>query len=278
MSKLDQQIMISSYSNISFNGERRGAQDFEYYTDMLREDLAELGEVENNYKSKFIDRVMTIYHRQISCASSMITGPANFNVRRNQKRWDSRDKAQSDFDHWRTRYFKAVNRVRTLSPEAELDLIPAEIDMLMCRKEKFQLIKKCKTSEERGQLVGDLFPYLSDWDKEYLIDKGITYHIPSLTTKIRERKKKLLVMKARIEAKESFKTILFDGGSIYLENDRVIISHDNKPESDIIQEIKKNGFKWSPKMGNWCRKHTANARYSANLLLRNVFGGEIASV
>ena len=63
--------------------------------------------------------------------------------------------------------------------------------------------------------------------------------------------------------------------SIYIENDRVVISHDEKPSRDIIDAIKKNGFRWSPKFGNWCRKHTGNARRDAKYLLINYFGGKL---
>lgn len=234
MTKLCKQTMIDSFRNISFYGDRRGNQEFEYYTDLLKSDLESLGENQGNYEPKFIDKVMTIFHRQSSCASAFICGPANFNTRRNQKKWESRDKALSDFSNWRLKYFKAVNRVRTLSPEAELDKAIERLEFLETKKEE----------ENHG--------------------------IYDITRKIREVKKKILVMKKRIETKKNFEPVKFDGGSVYIENDRVIIAHEEKPNKKTIQAIKKNGFRWSPKMGNWCRKHTGNALYSANYLLKNV--------
>lgn len=255
---MNEQTMIDSYRNISFYGEKRGAQEFAYYTELLASDLTELGENTGNYEAKFIDKVMTIFHRQSNCASAFICGPANFNNGRNQKRWDSRDKALSDFDHWRTKYFKAVNRVRTLSPEAEIDVAIARLEYLETEKAK---PKK--------------------YNHEYMLNTNETpddqCRVYSVTTKIREAKKKIEVMKNRIESKNNFKPILFKGGSIYIENDRVIINHDERPERDIIQAIKKNGFRWSPKMGNWCRKHTRNAIYDAAYLVKNSFGGAIGN-
>ena len=255
MITLDKQIMIQSYNNISFYGERRGAQEYAYYTELLANDLEELGDNSGNYETKFIDKVMTIFHRQMSCASAMICGPANFNNRRNQKKWDSRDKALSDFDYWRTKYFKAVNRVRTLSPEAEIDVAIARLEYLETEKAKPITYKHSIYLE--GERSDDMCS------------------VYNVTTKIREAKKKIAVMKNRIEAKENMGVVHFDGGSIYIENDRVIIAHDEKPSKDIITAIKSSGFRWSPKMGNWCRKHTANARYDAGLLLKNTFGGKI---
>ena len=103
------------------------------------------------------------------------------------------------------------------------------------------------------------------------------FELTSISTKIRARKKKIEVMKNRIKAKKEQKDVFFNGGKIFIENDRVIISHDEKPDREIITAIKEHGFRWSPKMGNWCRKHTANARYSAGLLLKNVLGGEVTA-
>jgi len=127
------------------------------------------------------------------------------------------------------------------------------------------------------EIIKEVFK--KDKGELYLNDSGCFYSwaISSLTTRIRERKKKIETMKKRIEVKENQEPVLFDGGSIYIENDRVIISHDEKPTKDIIKAIKTNGFRWSPKMGNWCRKHTENARYSANYLLANVFGGSLVA-
>src|SRR5690606_19055251 len=110
--KLCKQTMINSYTNISFSPEKRGEQDFNYYTELLESDLKELGENQGNYKEKFIDKVMTIYHRQSRCASPMITGPAKFPFSSNMKKINSHHKAYDDFTHWRTKYFKAVNRER----------------------------------------------------------------------------------------------------------------------------------------------------------------------
>lgn len=235
--KLDKQVMVDSFRNISFRGEIRGQQEYDYYTELLKSDLEALGENKGNYEAKFIDKVMTIFHRQSSCASAFICGPANFNNRRNQKKWDSRDKAYSDFNHWREKYFKAVNRKRTLSPEAEID-------------EAIERLELLETAKETGE------------PKIY-----------NVTIKIRETKKKIEVMKARIEAKENYGVKYFEGGCVYIENDRVVIKHDEKPEKEIIEKIKSNGFRYSPKFKNWCRKHTGRARIDANYLIENVFGG-----
>lgn len=234
--------MQSSYNNISFRPEVRGKEDFNYYTELLENDLKELGSNNGNYERKFVDRVNLIVARRYRCASSMICGPANFNVSRNQKRWDSMDKACSDLYHWRKKYFRAVNRVRTLSPEMEIDAAIRRIDFLQAYR---------------------------------LNPEGFDCKVYAVSTKLRETKKKIYVMKGRIKAKDEFGVKLFEGGKVFIDNDRVIIKHDEKPEREIIDKIKENGFRYSPKFVSWVRKHTMRARIDAEYLLDNVFGGVV---
>lgn len=275
MATLCKETMIRSYNWTSFSPERRGAADFSYYTDLLASDLETLGESTGNYERKFCERVMLIFHRQSRCASPMIAGPANFNNRRNAKRWDSRDRAASDFEHWRKKYIKAVTRERTLSPEAEIDKTLEELERLEDRQTAYKAANRLKTREAReaylkehyefGERERQLFDFLNH-------DKIPSFAITSMATKIRERKKKLEVMKSRIENKSNFMVMEFPGGRVSIENDRVVISHAEKPRKEVIEAIRSNGFRYSPKTTSWVRKHTANAVYAAKQLLP-ILGG-----
>lgn len=259
--ELNKQVMIDSFRWISFSPERRGEQEFTYYSDLLENDLAELGENQGNYRRKFIQKVMHIFHRQCRCASSMITGPANFNVYKNQKNNRLRDSAQADFEHWRKKYFKAVNRVRTLSPEAEIDLTLKEIENLEAMKIIYQAADKLKVNDDKINYLIEHGFFTSD--AEWCIKNNFKLARANLTTKIRERKHKLEVMKSRIERKETFEKTFFKGGFINIENDRVIIKHDNKPPKEICKILSDNGFRFSHTTKSWVRKHTANAIHKA---------------
>jgi hypothetical protein len=256
---LNKERMIQSYGWTSFSPEKRGESDFNYYMNLLKEDLITLGENTGNYESKFYARVNLIVARQSRCASPMITGPANFNNRRNGKAWESRDRALSEFEHWRKKYINAATRERTLSPEAEIDKTLEELERLEAKKEIFKAVDKLKTREEKEKYLSKNYR-LTDWEMRHL-DLGYCFNRTSITTKIRERKKKLEVMKVRIERKETFEKIEFNGGYVDIENDRVVIKHYEKPSKEIIEVIKTNGFRYSPKTVSWVRKHTGNAVY-----------------
>lgn len=296
------QQMIDSYARISFYGERRGAEDFTYYSELLASDLEELGESQGQYAERFVSHVMDIYHRQANCTSAFIVGPAKYNVRQHEKRWDSRDRAYDHFQHWRERYFKRVNRVRTPSPEDEIESAVADIDKLLryqaVAKETNKIIRKYKidrdymvgfekSQNERDCSIALLFLYEYDENPEARVNSILkadcfgnrgyaSFELTSISTKIRARRKKIEAMKVRIERKKDFEDIKFQGGYATIENDRVVIYHDEKPERSVIQAIKGRGFRWSPRFKCWCRKHTGNAIYDLNDLVTNHFGGKLA--
>lgn len=61
----------------------------------------------------------------------------------------------------------------------------------------------------------------------------------------------------------------FDGGYIYEnpELDRIQIIYDGKPERDVIDKLKHNGFRWSPSQGAWQRQLNRNGRYAVNQIM-----------
>lgn len=58
----------------------------------------------------------------------------------------------------------------------------------------------------------------------------------------------------------------FNGGYVYEnpEMDRIQIIYDGKPERDVIDKLKHNGFRWSPSQGAWQRQLNRNGRMAVN--------------
>ena len=90
-----------------------------------------------------------------------------------------------------------------------------------------------------------------------------SFSLTNNNAKIKAMTQKIEVMKKRIERKESFEPINFDGGSIDIEADRVVIRYGIKPDRVVIDTLKARGFKWSGKNSCWCRKHTGQALIDA---------------
>jgi hypothetical protein len=61
----------------------------------------------------------------------------------------------------------------------------------------------------------------------------------------------------------------FEGGTVTdsLEDDRLQIYFDSKPDADMRGKLKGSGWKWAPSVGAWQRKRNDNARSSARYVL-----------
>jgi len=263
-------LFFNAYANASFDPEKRTEADIQAFSQELEADLQELGTA-NNYEAKYIKHLSLWLARKARVLSWMITGPANFPVARNQKACASTDKAWQEFRSWRKRYIKRANAVRTKSPEEEIDLTLAELDgekshhemLLIVSKilrtketpiEKFNKIKERTTFEDK--VIYSLF---EPW--------SCSSSLTSSNAKIKRLADKLNVMRSRVARKETFEPIMFDGGTITIENDRVCIRHDSKPEKEVRLTLGKSGFHWSSHWSCWCRKHTLQAIIDAKKIV-----------
>ncbi len=272
-------LCYSAHSHTSFSPERRANSYVKDYSEMLEQDLKELGENSGNYKEKFIVKFSAWMGAKGNCISSMITGGSNFPVRRAQKA-NQRERTHSDnFYHWREKYFTAVNRVPWKSPEDEQELAERKLENLVNNQLEMKAInaeiRKCKITDLKElishlTIMGFSSGLISLISSGYGSNSG-KYKIPSFTltnnnARIKATEKKVKMMQTRIERKNTWEDIVFQGGRVTIEDDRLKIFHDEKPNRDIIQELKKNGYRWSPNWACWCRKHTGNAIYSLRFL------------
>jgi hypothetical protein len=56
------------------------------------------------------------------------------------------------------------------------------------------------------------------------------YLLTNNNAKIKSTEKKIKIMAVRIERKKTWEDIIFDDGKVIIEDDRVKIYHDEKPE------------------------------------------------
>lgn len=270
------ELFYRAYCGTSFSPEVRASQCIKDFSAELSADLSELGDRTGDYKEKYLSHLTTWLSRKSRCMSTMIAGPANFPVERNRKAFNSEQRAWEEFREWRDRYIKRVNRVPVKSPEEEIDdaLIKLEKERnaqsLMIEVNKV-LRKKADEAEKRKILSEEL--ELSAG----LIDKIMTpdpwqgsgfarFELTNSNSRIKALEEKLATMRARIARRDTFEPIQFPGGVIGIEDDRVVIRHDEKPGATTIDALKSRGFHWSPRGQFWCRKHTANAIVAAKVI------------
>jgi hypothetical protein len=254
---------------MSFTPDVRADQCVKDFSDELDADLAELGANQGNYATKYVGYLRTWAARKSRCMSPMITGPANFPVGSNLKRMNSEQRAWEDFRAWRERYIRRANAVKTKSPEEDLDDALLDLEKQrayhemmigvnrIVRSKATEVEKKERIIEEYDlseKTVSNLFDYEPPFRPGFQ-----SYTLTNHNAKIKRLEEKVLIMKARILRKETWEPIAFPGGTIDIENDRVVIRHDEKPAREVISALKESGFRWSPNWKCWCRKHTGNA-------------------
>ena len=264
------QLFFNAYANASFDPEKRTEADIQAFSQELEADLQELGTA-NNYEAKYIKHLSLWLARKARVLSWMITGPANFPVARNQKACASADKAWSEFREWRKRYIKRTNAVRTKSPEEEIDLALAELDKEKTFHEMLLIVSKIlRTKETPIEKFNKIKEQTTFEDKVIysLFEPGsCSSSVTSSNVRIKRLADKLKVMRSRVARKETFEPITFDGGTITIENDRVCIRHDSKPDKEVRLTLGKSGFHWSSHWSCWCRKHTLQAIIDAKRIV-----------
>lgn len=270
------ELARTAWNNTSFSPERIGAQTIADYSKELEDDLKQLGENPGNYAEKYKAHFAKWLSAQSRCMSSFITGGSNFPVARARKQRNHEQSAYDNWRKWRDNYFKRAMAEPTKSPEQDLVEAIKAVDeltnVLEIMKAVNKIIRKYKTFEERNAAVLESELLAGSVSSSVLATNSFgyagfaSYELSSIRNKIKRNEQKIQTMKARIERKATFEPIQFEGGVIDIENDRVVIRHDEKPDRETLEALKKRGFRWSGKFSSWSRKHTAQAIIDARVL------------
>lgn len=124
-----------SYNRTSFSPEERGESDIASHEKELHDDLQSMSEEQReryieNYKRHFAAMIAA----NGRCASAMITGPARFDTRRNDKACSSYDKCVTAFREWRERALESIRKAAEAAKpeeqrlEEEWQRVKADID------------------------------------------------------------------------------------------------------------------------------------------------------
>lgn len=269
-------LFYQAHSGTSFFPEVRADRCVEDFSEELDADLKELGENCGRYAEKYIAHLRIWASRKSRCMSPMIVGPARFPVQANRKKMDAEHNAWVEFRKWRERFIRKASAERTLSPEEELDKALEDLDKALAHHDMMigvnKILREKASEAEKVVRISEEYGLSEEVSAKIVKPDPIdgsgfqSFVLTNHNAKIKRLKDKVLIMKARISRKEAFEKIAFEGGSIDIENDRVVIRHDQKPEKEVIEKLRSYGFRWSPNWHCWCRKHTANALRDARII------------
>jgi hypothetical protein len=247
------QIACRAYSNMSFYPEERATsicQEYDIDIEQIKTLFPDIREQERaiqGYEKRFIAWLSA----KSRCVSSMITGPARFNNRRNEKANNSEHNRSVEL----LEYLEKLKKVAYKKANPTTDIYSNNPDCIKLLKEKIELLEtKQEQMKAENKTKAGSFQH---------------FELTNNRAKIKAVKDRL----ASIEKIKSFedKIITFEGFSIRqnVVEMRLQILFESKPEEKVRIILKKNGYKWAPTQNAWQRQLTASALWNFNHILRD---------
>lgn len=279
----------NAYRWSSFDPDVRGETDILQYERILQEDTQQIPEgKQEEYISAYKQKFSSLLSSLSNCASAMITGPANFNHKRNEKANISYDNRYKEFHEWRNRFINAMKRMKEAArPEEEkqdevwqilkkdigrsADIIH-EIDTGKSKGYHRALfvsgiLNKVETFANHGNVevvqkaVDFINEYNSKIKKPVITVRNKFFTLPEVAQRMKD--------KLQAVREQENKEMTFEGGILVwnYEEDRLQILFDDIPEESKRTELKSSGFRWSPTNKAWQRQLTSNAIRAAKRIL-----------
>ena len=232
---------------------------------------------------RYSKRMAEYFNRDISinlmCPSVMISGPANFPVKKKNRQIAAFDDNREFFNETQ----KLLDKIKSISNGSELinssdedciERLEYKLETLKALQEKMKSANVAirKKDKEEGNLDLLALGYSPDQIKELRTpDFGGRIGYPAYM--LQNNNQEIHRVEDRIN---SLKTIK-DKGTIEEENEgytyredpesmRIQFIFDGKPNDDIRNILKQNGFRWAPSQGAWQRQLTRNGQWSADIV------------
>ena len=277
---------IEAHGGTSFSPEKRGASIVAGFVSEMEADR-ELFDNEADfwrYAEKAAALLRDYLHKHARVVSPMITGPANFPVRRNEKANRSADNALSKYINFREKV-----RYRKTKPESTAiktgktgaaDKLREKLEKLEKLQEMMKAAnrivrKKSLSYEEKIKQLSELLGVEHHKAAE-LLEPDFAGRVGFADFELKNNNANIRRIRQQIEKAERIEKaakqigeIKFDGGEIVLNHDegRVQILFDDIPDEETRSKLKARGFRWSRKNKAWQRQLTANAVVAAKQIV-----------
>jgi len=265
-----------AYYATSFSPDKRAESECSFYDEIMQE-FESLG-VSEEGKQKF-ERFFTLsLYVKSRCMSSMITGPANFPIRRAENA-NNRDKKVSDeMLAYIARVRKAVDKQNNqekyaIAIRSDDENAVDKLKKKMAKLEKAQeQMKACNKiiKDKKDNKIERLAEILGTKQRaEELMQPDWCGRIGFASFDLTNNNAAIKVTKNRIEQLEKAATLetkeIEIAGVKVVQNAelmRIQFFFDEKPERAVIDLMKKRGFKWSPSNVCWQRLWNNNAIFT----------------
>ena len=225
----------------------------------------------DTYARKLAANLNASYAIETRVPSILITGGSNFPVRQKEKQNAARDR---NMEEWRD-IQGLLDKIRSTGMggiSADDPQAVPKLESKLVGLEKLQEKMKAVNAYFRKHKTLDGCPGLSPEQGQKLVAGMASYdRVPYPSWALSNNSAEIRRLKTRIASLTQQKTIgfvgwEFDGGKVEANTDanRLQIFFDGKPDEATREELKHNGFRWSPKEGAWQRQLTTNAYYAAD--------------
>lgn len=263
------------------------------------ERLAERQKEQHPDEAERIDYLLDLYERKLAawmnesfriesmCPSILVSGGGNFPVRKKEKqnaRRRSHDEEREKIDYILKRIRKAGTGGIKSGDENAIEKLELKVETLEAQRDMMKEInayyRKHKTltgceacSQETAERIMNEMKS-SAWRASEL--PFASYSLTNTGAEIRRLNKRIEELKAMREAGNSESETEIEGLKIVENADiaRIQLVFDGKPEENVRNILKKNGFRWSPSQGAWQRNLNDAGKYAVQRVLSELKKGE----
>ncbi len=250
--------------------------------------LAEKSEgMADRYSRKLAEEYNAYYRNEASCPSVMISGPANFPINKKKKQNNRRESLNKEWQYLDD-YAKKIKNLLTMeqpilsSDENAIELLRDKINKLEAEQAKMKAVnayyRKNKTLDGCPELTSKQIEMLkSEMISNYHYENKpfMSFQLSNNNAVIKNTKKRLDELLRVKEDGTCEKENRFFKVVENTELMRLQLIFEGKPEPEVRDILKSNGFKWSPKNVCWQRQLTENAKYSAAKVFRELERKEV---
>lgn len=268
-------IAIQAHSGTSFVPDERGKRDLRIYQNILETDFKEisdaLGEEDfSEFWESYIEKLRSRYIAYLSalsrCVSTMITGPANFDVRRAMKANHSAHKRWEEIDEYRRnakekflRKKLDIGPILSNDPRA-IEKLDAELSEAVALHEKMKEVNRIIRLGDENVLRERGIDPESDFSSGYRLSNS-----RARIKRIEQRISNLKRNRATPESEYDVNGIRVKDNLIA---DRVQIFFPGKPDAQMRSRLKSYGFRWAPSIGAWQGYRNARTKSA----VKEIFG------
>lgn len=291
---IDRQLAMRSHQGTSFSPERRAYNEIESYSNHLQgieEELQNYAKTDEqkaiakeqfeNYRAKYKKLFSDYLSAHSRVLSAMITGPARFPTRRNEAASNAADNKIKIMQEFRKKFMARAKREIDPTRNAissdradAAELLQEKVNKARANQEMMKaankIAKSAKLSDAEKIKQLSAIPGITEATAKTLLEKDYMgrvgfapYQMQNNLANIKRLEQRI----SEIEKKRADETTetKFDGGTIIdnVEDNRLQILFDEKPSAETISQLKKSGFRWSPKAGAWQRMRSRAANYEA---------------